>query len=334
MWRVFVTRRIPRLELLEKGDIALDVFEEDRPPTKAEIVEGVRDADALICLLTDPIDKEVISSAPRLRVIGNYAVGYNNIDVVEATRRGIAVLNTPGVLTETTADLAFALLLAAARRVVEGDRFMRAGRFNGWAPRLLLGVDVYGKTLGIVGMGRIGAAVARRARGFNMRVLYWSRRRKEDVERETGAEYVPLDRLLEESDFVSVHTALTPETHHLIGEREIRRMKRGAILVNVARGEVVDERALIRALRDGHLRAAALDVFEGEPWVNPELLELENVVLTPHIGSASVETRTRMAEMVIGGVLTVLRGGRPENIVNPEVLRANSEAFSPPSTIS
>ncbi len=320
MWRVFVTRRIPRLELLEREDIALDVFEEDRPPTKAEIIEGVRDADALICLLTDPIDKEVISSAPRLRVIGNYAVGYNNIDVDEATRRGIAVLNTPGVLTETTADLAFALLLAAARRVVEGDRFMREGRFNGWAPRLLLGVDVHGKTLGIVGMGRIGAAVARRAVGFNMRVLYWSRRRKEEVERETGAEYVPLDRLLEESDFVSVHTALTPETYHLIGEREIRRMKRGAILVNVARGEVVDERALIRALRDGHLRAAALDVYEGEPRVNPELLELENVVLTPHIGSASVETRTRMAGMVIEGVLTVLRGGRPGNIVNPEVL--------------
>ena len=319
MWRVFVTRRIPRLELLEREDIALEVFEEDRPPTKAEIIEGVREADALICLLTDPIDKEVISSAPRLRVIGNYAVGYNNIDVEEATRRGIAVLNTPGVLTETTADLAFALLLAAARRVVEGDRFMREGRFNGWAPRLLLGVDVHGKTLGIVGMGRIGAAVARRARGFSMRVLYWSRRRKEEVEREMGAEYVSLERLLEESDFVSVHTALTPETYHLIGEREIRRMKRGAILINVARGEVVDERALIKALRDGHLRAAALDVFEGEPRVNPELLELENVVLTPHIGSASVETRTRMAEMVIEGVLTVLRGGRPENTVNPEV---------------
>ncbi len=314
---VFLTRRIPEdgLRILRDAGLDVNIFEEDRQPTKEEIIEGVRDANALISLLSDAIDREVMDSAPKLKVIGNYAVGYNNIDVDYAKKRGIVVVNTPGVLTETTADLAFALILAAARRVVEGDRFMRDGRFRGWEPMLLLGKEVYGATLGIVGAGRIGQAVARRAKGFNMRILYYSRTRKPDFEKEIGAEYRDLDDLLRESDIITLHVPLTPETRHLIGEREFAMMKDGAILVNTARGEVVDEDAMIRALKSGKLFSAGLDVFYGEPQVNPELFKLKNVVLTPHIGSATEKTRRRMAEMVCRDVVRVLRGEEPEHRV-------------------
>ncbi len=315
--RVFLTRRIPEdgLRILRDAGLDVNIFKEDRQPTKEEIIEGVRDANALISLLSDAIDREVMDSAPKLKVIGNYAVGYNNIDVDYAKKRGIVVVNTPGVLTETTADLAFALILAAARRVVEGDRFMRDGRFRGWEPMLLLGKEVYGATLGIVGAGRIGQAVARRAKGFNMRILYYSRTRKPDFEKEIGAEYRDLDDLLRESDIITLHVPLTPETRHLIGEREFAMMKDGAILVNTARGEVVDEDAMIRALKSGKLFSAGLDVFYGEPQVNPELFKLKNVVLTPHIGSATEKTRRRMAEMVCRDVVRVLRGEEPEHRV-------------------
>ncbi len=313
--RVFITRQIPEegINILRNAGLKVEIFPHERQPTKEEIIEGVRDADALISLLSDPIDKEVIDSAPKLKVIGNYAVGYNNIDVDYAKRKGIVVVNTPGVLTETTADLAFALILAASRRVLEGHDLIRAGKFKGWEPMLLLGKDVHGATLGIVGAGRIGQAVGRRARGFGMKILYFSRKRKESFERETGAKKVDLSVLLRESDIISLHVPLTPETRHLIGEEEFRMMKRGAILVNTARGAVVDEDAMIRALNSGKLFAVGLDVFHDEPHVNPELLRMKNVVLTPHIGSASESTRKKMAVMVCSDVLRVLRGEEPKN---------------------
>ena len=315
--KVFITRRIPEdgIALLRKENIEIEIFPYERPPTKEEIIQGIRDADALISLLTDKIDREVIDSASNLKVIGNYAVGYNNIDVKYAKKKGIMVVNTPGVLTDATADLTLALLLSAARRVVEGGNFMRHGKFNGWAPMLLLGKDVWGATIGIIGAGRIGQAVARRARGFNMKILYYSRRKKINFEEETGAEFVPLETLLRAADFVTIHTPLTKETYHLLGEREFKMMKDGAILINTSRGEVIDESALLNALKSGKLFAAGLDVFHNEPDVNPELFKLPNVVLTPHIGSATERTRRKMAIMVCSDVLRVLHGEEPENRV-------------------
>lgn len=321
MKRVFVTRLLPgpALEVLrEKCEV--EVNEEDRVLTKREIIEGVRGKDGLLCLLTDRIDAEVMDAgAPTLKVISNYAVGFDNIDVPEATRRGIAVTNTPGVLTETTADLTWALLMAVARRIVEADKFVRKGDWKGWAPSLFLGRDVYGKTLGIVGLGRIGKAVARRAAGFEMKVLYFDVKRDEKAEKELGVRFVSLEELLRESDFVSIHVPLTKETWHLIGEKELRLMKPTAFLVNVARGPIVDEAALIRALREHWIAGAALDVYEREPYVPPELIQLENTVLLPHLGSASVETRERMAMMAVENLLAVLESRIPPNLVNPEV---------------
>ena len=316
--KVFVTRRIPEkgIRMLEDR-YEVEVNPHDRVLTKEEIIEGVRDADALLCLLTDPIDRDVIDAGKKLRIISNYAVGYNNIDVDYASEKGIVVTNTPGVLTETTADLAWALLMAVARRVVEGDRFMREGKFRGWAPMLMLGTDVYGKTLGIVGMGKIGQAVARRAKGFGMKVLYYSRKRKPDVEKELGAEYVSLETLMKESDFISLHVPLTPETMNMINRDMLELMKPSAYLINTARGEVIDEPYLIDMLKKGRIRGAALDVFWGEPLnVNPELYELDNVVLAPHMGSASLETRTKMAVMAAQAIIDVLEGREPKNRVN------------------
>jgi glyoxylate reductase len=244
------------------------------------------------------------------------AVGYDNVDVEASAERGIVVTNTPGVLDETTADVAFMLLLAAARRLGEGERLLRAGRWEWWGPKQLMGRDVWGKRLGIVGFGRIGQAVARRARGFGMEVLYHNRSRKEEAEQELGARYVEFDELLETVDFVSVHTPLTDETHHLIGPKELGRMKPTAVLVNTSRGPVVDEAALADALAAGRIFAAGLDVYEEEPKVHPKLLELENVVLAPHIGSASVETRDRMAALAAENLAAVLRGEDPKTPVN------------------
>lgn len=320
--RILVTQYIPEegLAALRKEGEVVFCPHPERPPTREELLEAVKGADALLCALTDTIDAEVLEAAPELTVIANLAVGYNNIDVAAATARRVPVTNTPGILTETTADLTWALLLAVARRVVEGDRYMRSGRFQAWQPMLLLGNDVYGKTLGIVGLGRIGAAVARRARGFDMRVLYHNRRRAgAALEEELGARCVPLDRLLRSSDFVTLHAPYTPETHHLFGPRELALMKPTAYLVNAARGPLVDEAALVAALREGRLAGAALDVYEREPELTPGLAELENVVLAPHIGSASRETRARMAVMAAQNVLAALRGKRPPNLVNPEV---------------
>ncbi len=323
---VYVTRRLPEPGMSMLATLGrVEVNPHDRPLTRAELLEAVRGRDGLVTLLTDQIDAEVMDAAgPRLRVISNYAVGFNNIDVAEATRRGVLVCNTPGVLTETTADLAWALIMAVARRIVEADAFMRSGRFEamgGWSPTLLLGSDVHGKTLGIVGFGRIGEAVARRARGFDMRVLYHDvRRRPADEERRLGVEYRDLDDLLRESDFVSLHVDLNASTRHLIDARALSLMKPTAYLINTSRGPVVDEAALVAALREGRIAGAGLDVFEDEPRMAPGLAELSNVVVLPHIASASIETRARMAEMAAANLIAALSGQRPAHVVNPEVL--------------
>jgi len=323
-WKVFVTRIIPDEGLnliLENCDA--EVWQEETPPPKEIIIEKIKDCEGILTLLTDKIDAEIMDKAPKLRIISNYAVGYDNIDVKSATQRGIMVTNTPGVLTETTADLAFALILATARRIVEADKFTRSGKWKSWGPMLFLGRDVYGATLGIIGLGRIGQAVARRAKGFNMKVIYYSRKRKEEVERELGVEYRELHSLLREADIVSIHTPLTEETYHLIGEKELSLMKPTAILINTARGAVVDQKALYKALKERRIFGAGLDVYEKEPIdADDPLLELDNVVLLPHIGSASVETRGRMARMAADNLLAGLRGEKPPNLVNPEVLEA------------
>jgi len=321
--KVFVTRRIPQvgLDLLQK-ECEVKVNPHERVLTRQELIDGVKEADGLLCLLTDTIDKEVMDANPKLKIISNYAVGYNNIDVEEATRRGIMVTNTPGVLTDTTADLTWAILMCVARRIVEADRFTRQGKFKQWSPMLFLGSDVHHSTLGIVGFGRIGRAVARRARGFEMKVLYTDvRRAPEKVEEELEAKFVFLDELLSSSDFVSLHAPLLPTTYHLIGEKELRRMKRTAFLINAARGPLVDEKALVRALKEGWIAGAALDVYENEPELTPGLAELDNVVLVPHIGSASTATREKMATMAATNLLAGLKGEVPPNLVNREVLK-------------
>lgn len=318
--RVLVTRPIfpSALRLLESR-YAVEANAEERGWPKAEVIARVRDKQAILCLLTDPIDADVIRAAPLLRVIANIAVGYDNIDVARATEAGIAVTNTPGVLDETVADFTWALLLALARRLVAGDHMVRGGAWQGWGLQVLLGNDVHGKTLGIVGLGRIGQAVAQRARGFGMRVVYTSLERSPEIERELGAEWRSLDELLAEADFVSLHVPLTPQTHHLIGREQLARMKPTAFLINTARGPVVDEAALAEALAERRIAGAALDVFEREPAVEAHLLRLDNVLLAPHAASASIETRTRMAMMAVENLLAALEGGRPSNLVNPEV---------------
>jgi glyoxylate reductase len=320
--KVLITRRIPDsgLEILE-NKVDMDIYEEDRPITKEELLERIKGKDGLYCLLSDRIDREVIEAAgSTLKIISNYAVGYNNIDVAFATQRGVMVTNTPGALREATADLAWALMMAAARRIPESDRFVREGRFVGWGPKLMLGYEIYGKTLGIVGLGDIGAAVARRAKGFNMKILYHSRSRKTGLEEELGAVKVDFDDLLRESDFISLHVPLTNETRHLIGEREIDLMKDTAIIVNLARGEVVDEKALVTALREKRIAAAGLDVYENEPKLVLGLAELDNVILTPHTGSATFQSRDTMAVMAARDLLLGLSGKMPINLVNPGVL--------------
>jgi glyoxylate reductase len=306
--KVLVTREIPEagLRLLEDLDVTV-LYE--RPPTREELLETVRGASGVLSTATERIDGEVMDAAGEgLKVIANMAVGYDNIDVRAARERGVVVTNTPGVLDETTADVAFMLLLAAARRLGEGERLLRAGKWEWWGPKQLRGLDVWDKKLGIVGMGRIGQAVARRARGFGMEILYHNRSRKYDAENELGARYLGFEDLLRESDFVSVHTPLTEATRHLIGAEELERMKPESVLVNTSRGPVVDEGALADALESGRIFAAGLDVYEEEPKVHPKLLELENVVLAPHIGSASVETRDRMATLAAENLRAVLSG--------------------------
>ena len=313
--KVLVTREIPEAGLRLLEDFDTTVLHE-RPPTRDELLEAVRGVSGVLSTATEKMDGEVMDAAGEdLRVVANMAVGYDNIDVGAARERGVVVTNTPGVLDETTADVAFMLMLAAARRLGEGERLLRAGKWEWWGPKQLRGLDVWGKRLGIVGLGRIGRAVARRAKGFGMEILYHSRSRMEDAEKELGARYLDLDDLLRESDFVSIHTPLTDATRHLIGERELGLMQETAVLVNTSRGPVVDESALAEALEGGRIFAAGLDVYEEEPKVHPKLLELERAVLAPHIGSASIETRDRMATLAAENLRAVLRGEQPKNPV-------------------
>ncbi|MDR7556134.1 MAG: D-glycerate dehydrogenase [Armatimonadota bacterium] len=331
--RVYVTRRLPA-PAMERLAAAVEVAtwpDDDYPPPRDVLVREAAASDGLIVLVTDRIDGALLDAAPRVRVVSNVAVGYDNIDVPAATARGVVVTNTPGVLTETTADFAFALLLAAARRVAEADRFTRAGRWTSWGPLFFAGLDVHGRTLGLVGLGRIGTAVARRARGFDMPVLYYSRTRKPDVERALGLEYASLDDLLQRADFVSIHVPLSAQTRHLIGAAQLRLMKPTAILVNTSRGAVVDQRALYDALVRRQIWAAGLDVFEEEPIAPDDpLLTLENVVVAPHIGSATVATRTQMALMAVENCLAVLDDRPPPHPVNPEVWARRRERRTEP----
>jgi glyoxylate reductase len=318
--KVFVTRPLPApaLELLASR-CEVVVHPEDAALAPAELGERCRDAAGLL-VVGVRVNEEVLNQAPKLRVVANCGVGYDNIDVTVCTRRGIVVTNTPDVLTDTTADLAFALLMAAARRVVEGDRLVRDGRWQRWEWGRLWGADIHHQTLGLYGFGRIGQAMARRGRGFLMRIIYHDALRASDViERELGAQYVDRATLLCEADFLSLHVPLTPETHHLIGARELSLMKPSAFLINTARGKVVDEEALVAALKSRAIAGAGLDVFEHEPALHPELVKLDNVVLLPHVGSATAATRLKMALLAAENLLAALEGRRPPSIVNPEV---------------
>ena len=320
--KVYVTRQVPEqgIDLLREA-CEIEVWEGELPVPREVLMGKVGGIDGLYCLLTERIDGQLLDAAPRLRVVSNMAVGFNNIDVEACTARGIPVGNTPGVLTETTADCAFALLMAAARRIVEGVDYVRAGKWKTWGPMLLMGQDLHGATLGIVGFGRIGQAIARRAQGFDMRVLYQDAYLTE-AGPDLGATRVDLDTLLAESDFVTLHVPLTKETHHLIGRQELAQCKPTAILVNTSRGEVVDPDALYEALRDGQIARAALDVTEPEPLpADHRLLTLPNCIVVPHIASASVATRTKMAVMAAENLLAGLRGEPLPYCVNPEVVQ-------------
>jgi glyoxylate reductase len=322
--KILISRVIPEESVARARESAeVDLHTGTDPLTKPDLIARLKDQEGLVCLITDRIDREVLASATRLRVVANVAVGYDNIDVAAATARRIVVTNTPEVLTETTADFAWALLVAVARRVVEGDQYVRAGKFTRWEFMIFLGGDIHGKTLGILGLGRIGKAVARRARGFNMRLLYHDAVRVDAAtERELGITFVDKATLLRESDFVTIHTPLLPETRHLVDTAELKLMKRTAYLVNAARGPIVNEAALVQALREGWIAGAGLDVYEEEPKVHPGLLSLPNVVLAPHIASASAETRVKMTTLAVDNCLAVLAGKPPLTPLNPEVLKA------------
>ena len=318
--KIFVTRKIPEpgLNLLRK-ELEVEISPYDGPLGKEEIIDGIKEKDGLICLLTDTIDGEIINSEPRLKMIANYAVGYNNIDVAAATKSGILVSNTPDVLTDTTAEMAWALLFSVSRRIVEGDRFTRKGNFRGWGPMLMLGQDVTNKTLGVIGTGRIGTAFALKSKGFDMKVLYYDTKKNGILEKELGAKKVDFNKILGKSDFLSLHVPLIQSTHHLIGEKELRKMKKNAILINTSRGPVVDEKSLARALKEKWIFGAGLDVYEHEPEITDELKKLDNVVLQPHSASATFDSRTKMAVMAAENMIAGLKGEIPPNCVNKEV---------------
>ena len=319
MAHIFVTQRIPGrcFELIRKAGHTLEVHKGSDILSTTEIIERIGNSEVLLCTLANEITSEVFDSASDLKMVANYAVGYDNIDVTAATARGVIVTNTPGALTETTADLAFALLMACARRIVEGDSFCRAGEFKGWLPSLLLGSDVYGKTIGILGAGRIGSAVARRARGFSMRILYHNRSRNEEIERELGAVYVSKNTILSESDYLSIHLPLSKDTYHFLDSSAFSNVRKGICLINTGRGAICDEEALVKALESGTVASAGLDVFEFEPRIHKKLLNMPNVVMLPHIGSATVRTRSRMGKVAAANILAYLHGAVPPNVVNP-----------------
>jgi glyoxylate reductase len=323
--KVFITYKIPDEGLKLLNDFNLDINYGPGFLTRSELIRKFEDADAAVTMLSDRIDREVFENAKKLKIIANYAVGYNNIDIETAKSRGIFVTNTPGILTEATADLTFALLLSLSRRIVEADSFVREGKFDGWKPELFLGTQVHGKTIGIVGMGRIGQAVAKRACGFSMKVLYHNRRRLDkDIEKKFDAHYVDLADLMKNSDFISIHTPLTNETRHMINKEMLDLMKPASYILNMARGPIIDEKYLVGLLVNNKIAGAGFDVYENEPEVPTELMKLKNVVLLPHIGTASKETRSAMAVMACKNILEVLSGKLPDNLV-PELKTKEKE---------
>jgi len=320
--KVLATHRLfePAKQILQEH-CEVEYWEKPERPPREEVLRRVKDKEALVCLLTEKVNDELLQAAPKLKIAANVAVGFDNIDVAACTKRGVVATNTPGVLDETTADFAWTLLMAVGRRLLEGDALARSGNWKGWDLDQLVGADVWGKTLGIVGFGRIGRAMARRASGFQMKVIYTDAvRATPDAEKQLGAEYREMNALLAEADFISVHTPLLPETRGLFNAEKFGRMKRTAFLINTSRGPVVNEGDLADALESGKIAGAALDVFEKEPAIHPGLRR-SNVVLAPHIASASLETRTKMAVMAAENVVALLQGQRPANILNPEVLK-------------
>ena len=320
--KIFITRPIPQVgaqKLKDKGyEVIVNEAAQDRPATPEELIQGAKGADAILSVLTDKITAEVMDAgSPTLKIIANFAVGFDNVDIAAAKQRNIMVTNTPGVLTNTVAEHTFALLVAIARRVSEADRFSRAGKFHAWGPNMLLGADLTGKTLGIIGLGRIGSRVAYHAtRGFDMKVLYNDVKPNPDFEKELGAIFVAnIDELLPQCDFISMHVPLLDSTRHLINEERLKKMKPSAYLINTSRGPIVDEKALAAALKNGTIKGAALDVFEFEPEITPELRELDNVILTPHIASGTLETRSKMAELAANNIIEALEGRMPPNLV-------------------
>ena len=320
--RVFITRQIPSagIELLSNHLENVFVNKDERILTREELTAEVRKCDAVLPMVNDTMDEEIIKSGERLKIIANYGVGHNNVALEAATKRGIMVTNTPGVLTDATSDLAWALLFSTARMIPQSDQFTREGKFHGWQPMMFLGADITGKTLGILGAGRIGTSFALKSAGFSMRVLYCDHERSELLEQKVGAKKVDLETLLKESDFLSIHVFLAPENIHLIGSGELGMMKKSAILINTSRGPVIDEKALVKALRDEVIAGAGLDVFEDEPELAPGLSGLENVVLAPHIGSATIGARTKMSLMAAENIVAAFKGEIPPNLVNKELV--------------
>jgi glyoxylate reductase len=318
--KVFVTRHIPDegIQLL-KQYCTVEISQHNRTLTKTELLQEIKGKDGLLCLLNDKIDHEILTAEPKLKAIANYAVGYDNIDITIATKLKIPVTNTPDVLTDTTAELAWALIFSVTRRIIESDTFTRSGKFNGWEPLLMLGRDATKKTLGIIGTGRIGTAMALKSKGFDMNVLYYDNQKNITLESKLNAKKVSLDVLIENSDIISIHLPLNKETYHLIGEQELQSMKDTAVLINTARGPIIQEKALIKALKNNWIFGAGLDVYEHEPKLSQDLIKQENVVLLPHIGSATYETRANMAVVAAQNLLDGMNGIKPVNCVNPEI---------------
>lgn len=319
--KIFISGKIPQLayDLLSKN-FDVTMHNDLRLLTKQEIIAGVKDKDALLSLLSDPIDADIINAAPNLKIIANYGAGFNNIDIGAASARKIPVTNTPAVSTNATADLAWTLLLAIARRLVEGDKITRSGQFTGWAPLYHLGVEITGKTLGVIGMGNIGRAVARRAKGFEMKIIYFDKYRlSPELEQAMGLEFMSQEEVIKQADFLTLHTNYTPELHHMIGAKELSSMKPTAFLISAARGQMVDEAVLLAALKNKTIAGAALDVYEFEPKITPGLEKLDNVILSPHLGNATVETRDAMAQIAANNIIAVLNGDKPQTCVNPNI---------------
>jgi glyoxylate reductase len=321
--KVYITRRIPdeAIELLEEH-FHVEINSQDRVLTSEELLEKVKGVDAVLCVITDNINKEVFEAAgSKCQIFANYGVGYNNIDIDAATKSGVIITNTPGVLDDATADLAWTLLMVVSRRIVAADKFTRNGAFQAWDPMMFLGKDITGKTLGLVGAGRIGFNFAKKAKAFNMKILYTGLKHNYKIEKELDAIFVDKETLLKEADFVSLHVPLLPSTTHYMGEKEFSMMKKTSVIVNTSRGAVIDEKALVKALKQGEIWGAGLDVYEHEPEIEPELLDMNNVVIVPHIASATMETRTNMGLIAARNIIKVLMGEKPDNCVNTEVLK-------------